>query len=108
MFKSNPPFFIVYLKGMNNDDIVKRFKSFVETEDLSGAEGFLIGVMSDSNEASTIAWDHVYQKVYLHACLKKRRRFADWMISLFEMLEPIEKIALRQTFAYGKYLLNKH
>ncbi len=92
---------------MDTTDVVKRFKSFVETEDLSGAEGFLTGLMTDSDEASTIAWDHVYQKVYLHACLKKRRRFVDWMNQLFEMLDPIEKIALRQTFAYGRYLLNK-
>ncbi len=92
---------------MDTAAVVKRFKSYVETEDLNGAQGFLAGLVSDSDEASTIAWDHVYQKVYLHACLKKKRAFVDWIMSLFEMLDTIEKIALRQTFAYGKYLLNK-
>jgi hypothetical protein len=87
--------------------VVKRFKSYVETEDLSGAQGFLVGLVSDP-ECADIAWDYVYQKVYLHACLKQKRAFVDWITSLFEMLDPIEKIALRQTFAYGNYLLNKH
>lgn len=93
---------------METATVVKRFKSFVETEDLSGAQGFLAGLVSDPDAALDIAWDHVYQKVYLHACLKQKRAFVDWIVTLFEMLEPIEKIALRQTFAYGNYLLNKH
>jgi glutathionyl-hydroquinone reductase len=92
---------------MENADIVKRFKSFVETEDLSGAKNFLNGLVSDPDSCAEIAWDHVYQKVYLHACLKKRQSFVNWINQLFEMLDPIEKIALRQTFAYGRYLLNK-
>lgn len=85
--------------------MIKRFKSYVEAEDLSGAQGFLSGLVLDSTDA--LAWDHIYQKVYIHACLKKKRAFVEWIMSLFEMLEPIEKIALRQTFAYGNYLLNK-
>lgn len=54
-----------------------------------------------------IAWDHVFLKVYIHACLKKRRDVAEWLTSLYNEFDPIEQIALRQTFAYGKYLLNK-
>jgi len=92
---------------MDTAAVVKRFKSYVETEDLNGAQGFLAGLVSDPESAADIAWDHVYQKVYIHACLKKKRAFVDWIMSLFEMLDTIEKIALRQTFAYGKYLLNK-
>ena len=91
---------------MDTAVVVKRFKSFVETEDLSGAQGFLAGLVSDP-DCADIAWDHVFQKVYLHACLKQKRAFVGWITGLFEMLEPIEKIALRQTFAYGNYLLNK-
>ena len=91
---------------MDTATVVKRFKSFVETEDLSGAQRFLAGLVSDP-DCVDVAWDHVYQNVYLHACLKKKRPFVEWITTLFEMLEPIEKIALRQTFAYGNYLLNK-
>jgi hypothetical protein len=54
-----------------------------------------------------IAWDHVFLKVYIHACLKKRKDVVEWLTSLYNEFDPIEQIALRQTFAYGRYLLNK-
>ncbi len=53
------------------------------------------------------AWEYVYQKIYLHACLKKREKIAEWLRSLFPMFDPIQQIALRQMFAYGRYLLAK-
>ena len=87
--------------------MVKRFKSYVETDDLISAQGFLAGLISDPEDVVDVAWDHVYQKVYLHACLKKKHAFVEWIHALFEALEPIEKIALKQMFAYGRYLLNK-
>ena len=83
--------------------IVNRFKSYVTADDLSGAQLFLTGIL----EEESIAWDYLYQKVYIHACLKKRHKFVEWMNTLFEVLDPIEKIALRQMFSYGRYLLNK-
>lgn len=88
---------------MSTEDVVKRFKSFVDAHDLSGAQLFYEGVIT----LEDIAWDYVYQKVYLHACLKKRHDFVKWMDGLFEALEPIQRIALRQMFAYGRYLLQK-
>lgn len=89
------------------EEIVKRFKSYVEADDLIGAQAFLQELISGEEENAALAWDYVYQKIYLHACLKKRRKFVDWMNGLFEGLDPIEKVALRQMFAYGRYLLNK-
>ena len=88
------------------EPIVARFKSYVEADDLAGAQSFLQAILS-AEEPEEIAWDYLYQKVYLHACLKKRTRFVEWINALFEGLGPIEKVALRQMFAYGRYLLNK-
>ena len=53
------------------------------------------------------AWEYVYQKLYLHACLKKKRDIVEWLKSLFPQFDPIQQIALRQMFSYGKYLLAK-
>ena len=87
---------------MEYEPVLKRFKSYVDANDLNGAQTFLAGLVAED-----LPWDHLYQKVYLHACLKKRRAFVEWMDGLFETLEPIQKIALRQMFSYGHYLLNK-
>ena len=89
---------------METEEIVKRFKSYINLDDLSGAQGFFAGL---AEEEAELPWDYLYQKVYLHACLKKRRNFVEWLTGLFEALEPIQRIALRQMFAYGRYLLEK-
>lgn len=51
-----------------------------------------------------IPW--LFQKVYLHACLKGRREIAEWLEkSVFPTLDPISQIAIRQSFSYGRHLL---
>lgn len=52
-------------------------------------------------------WANLYQKVYLHACLKKRKEIAEWLESLFTQFPPITQIAYRQLFFYGHFLLRK-
>jgi hypothetical protein len=51
-------------------------------------------------------WPYIFRAVYLHACLKGLRQVAQWLeTELFLQMDPIEKIALRQIFPYGKHLL---
>jgi hypothetical protein len=52
-------------------------------------------------------WANLYQKVYLHACLKKRAEIAEWLESLFTQFPPITQIAYRQMFFYGHVLLRR-
>ena len=55
-----------------------------------------------------VDWVTLFQKVYLHACLKKKRDIAEWLqTTLFPRLDPIQQIGLRQVFPYGRYLLAK-
>lgn len=55
----------------------------------------------------TIAWDYVFQKVYLHAALKKREDITKFMDTLYPRLGAIEQIHIRQMFSYARYLLKK-
>ena len=50
-------------------------------------------------------FEYVFQKVYLHACLKKKLEFIEYLKEVYETFGEIEKMALRHTFIYGKYLL---
>ena len=53
-------------------------------------------------------WPTIFHKVYLHACLKGRHECATWMQTvLFPAMDPIQQIALRQIFPYGRVLLQK-
>lgn len=53
-----------------------------------------------------VDWPTIFHRVYLHACLKGRRESAKWMETvLFPAMDPIQQIALRQIFPYGRVLL---
>ena len=61
----------------------------------------------DTDFGKEIAWDYIFQKVYLHAALKKQKAICEWMDTLFTTFNPITQIAMRQMFSYARYLLNK-
>jgi hypothetical protein len=84
------------------DSFLKDCKQMVEKDNLEGLQEYY-AEYSDEN----FAWDYIYQKLYLHACLKKKRRIVAWLDSLYSSFDPIQQIALRQMFSYGRYLLAK-
>ncbi len=84
------------------NDFIKDCKVLIEKDNLEGLQE-MYNEMSGEN----YAWEYIYQKLYLHACLKKKRRIVEWMNSLFQLMDPIQQIGLRQMFSYGKYLLAK-
>lgn len=58
--------------------------------------------------AEQIAWEYVLLKTYLHACLKKKKDIAEWIVSRINVLDPIQQIAIRQMIPYGRILLRKN
>jgi hypothetical protein len=51
---------------------------------------------------------YIFHRVYLHACLKGRKDIATWLeYTIYPSMDPIQKIALRQIFPYGRHLLVK-
>ena len=85
---------------MNN--FLKDCKTLIEKDNLEGLQEFY-----SESAHETYPWEYIYQKLYLHACLKKKHRIVEWLNSMFEQFDPIQKIALRQMFSYGRYLLAK-
>ncbi len=84
------------------DGFLKFCKELIEKDNLEGLQE----VYSESAHEH-YPWEYIYQKLYLHACLKKKHRIVKWLNEMFEHFDPIQKIALRQMFSYGKYLLAK-
>ena len=77
-------------------------KTMIEKDNLEGLQEYYA-----ENLEENYPWEYVYQKLYLHACLKKKTRIVEWFKNLFPMFDPIQQIALRHMFFYGKYLLAK-
>lgn len=88
------------------DNILDECKSFVNNGDLKGLQDYYSDIQQ-IDYGYTPNWQYVYQKVYLHACLKKKKEIADWLTSIFSSFDQISQIAMRQMFPYGRHLLAK-
>ena len=84
------------------DAFLKECKTLIEKDNLEGLQETY-----EEYKDENLPWEYVYQKLFLHACLKKKQRIVEWFKTLFQLLDPIQQIALKPTLHYGKYLLVK-
>lgn len=87
------------------DALVKEGKTMINEGCL--AEDLQVMFAHYKETLENVDWPYVLQKVYIHACLKKKAELASWLQDQFQHVDAINQIAYRQTFAYGKYLLQK-
>jgi len=87
--------------------IIMFLKGLVDKNDLDAIKTYYNTLPEKDEDTTSIPWDVVFQRVYLHACLRKRKMIADFLVQVYESMDPIDQIALRQVFPYGRYLLNK-
>lgn len=89
---------ILFFKSLINENKESHFKSAMD---------FLINLNGKNTFDINMDSGFFFQKIYLHACLKKRRGLAEYMEKIiYNKLGEIEKIAIRQCFPYGRYRLN--
>lgn len=89
------------------DNIIFVSKQFINSDDLLGLQEYFKETQSTEFESEP-SWDYIFQKVYLHACLKKRNSMAEWLkTEIFPQLGAIQQIALRQIFSYGHALKSR-
>lgn len=86
------------------DTLVHVFKEYINKNDVDGFKAYVVELDA---EYEGLPWDYIFQKVYVHACLKKHTVIAEFLMEQFREMEPIQQIAVRQVFSYGKYLLNR-
>ncbi len=86
--------------------IIRDCKALIEHSTLQALQTFFDEVQQEE-DAHLVDWPYVWQKVYLHACLKKNRDMAEWLEVKFKDLDPIQAIAYRHTLNYGHHLLRK-
>ncbi len=91
------------------DTIIRECKVFVERSTLQSLQEYYQSLQEDYDwSEQPVDWPYILQKVYLHACLKKKAEIATWLEELFKVaVDPINQIAYRQMFAYGHVLLRK-
>lgn len=88
---------------------LRDIKQLIERDDLDGVQTLYEELMVPDADAEeeAVDWTTLFKDCYLHACLKKKPRIAAWFEDIFKEFDPIQQIALRQTFSYGRYLLRR-
>lgn len=88
---------------MRESEDILDLKKLVERGDLVSLQAYLEDcVLEETDQA------YMFHRIYLHACLKKQTAIATWFQEVyFPTLDPIQQIALRQIFPYGRHLLSK-
>ena len=62
---------------------------------------------TNENNDYVLNFQYIYKTLLLYACTKKKKQCIKFLFNLYFTFDDISKIALRQTFFYGKYLLKK-
>lgn len=88
---------------MIEDDIIYEVKMNINKGNLEGLK-ILWEDYEDTDFGKKIAWDYIFQKVYVHAVLKKQKEISKWLEELYQNFDDITKIAIKPTFLYAKYL----
>jgi hypothetical protein len=85
------------------EQLVRELKPFINKGHLEGLKNIWCEYQ-ETDFGQEIAWDYIFQKVYLHACLKKKQNIINWFMELYKLFNPIVQIAMKHVFVYGKYL----
>lgn len=89
-----------------SEDIVGDIKQLITRGDLEALQAFYMELL-DTYDADSIDYPYLFRIIYVHACLKKQHAIVNWLKELYETMDPIMKIALRQIFPYGDHLLRR-
>ena len=89
-----------------NDSIIQECKTLINENNLYALQEYYKELQESEFDVKP-DWPNIFQAIYIHACLKKRKEIVDWLVPLFQTFDPITQIAYRQVFFYGRYLLAK-
>jgi hypothetical protein len=89
--------------------IIQECRTHIEQSNLEYLQQYVCSLINNEELEREPDWPFIFQKVYLHACLKGQQEIAEWLqTAMYPLMDPIQQIALRQIFPYGRHLLSQH
>ncbi len=88
---------------MNQEEIISTFKHYIKNDMLDRFEDYFYEITSEEYH-NKISYPFIFQKVYLYACIKKKNDVIVWLFNVYKTFAIVDRIALRPTIIYGKYL----
>ena len=92
---------------MSQQQIIKECKHFIDTYNLDELKN-LYNTLNETNLEYDINISFIFKEVFFYACKKNNKDIIDWLMSVYNNFDTVTKIALRQMFFYGKYILLKN
>ena len=94
-----------------NKEVVLNCKAYINEDLEDTCKQYILYIINhqESNTDYKLAYEYIFQQVYIHACLKQKESLTLWLkTEIYEKyFDIIQKTALRQMFIYGNYLLRK-
>ena len=91
---------------IEQEEIIKNCKQYIKDNNLEDLKLYYNNLQELNINTGT--YQYIYQKIFLYACIIGAEDILMWIVKLYEEFDQISKIALRQLFIYGKYLLKKN
>lgn len=85
-------------------DIITESKYFIDIYDLGELQNLYREIMLYDTDIN-LNKAFIFKEVFLYACKKMDKAVISWMMEVYNTFDDISKIGLRQTFFYGKYLI---
>ena len=91
---------------MNNDKLINEFKYYIDNQKYDSVYELYTSIVEkyDKSKEYRCNYEYIFQKVYLYACIKGEIEIINFMKSIYETFGDVEKIALKPTSIYGKYI----
>ena len=90
-----------------NKTFIDRGKEAISINNVSILQDLYDNIKNkQKNVEYQINFQYIYQKLLFHACIKEAKDCVIFLLNLYlNKFDDVSKIALRQSFFYGKYLL---
>ena len=92
------------------NNIINSGKEYVDINNITLLKKLYIQIFdfnTNKKNEYKLNFQYIYKTLLLYACTKKKKESIKFLVDLYFIFDDISKIALRQTFFYGKYLLKK-
>jgi hypothetical protein len=88
--------------------IIQECRTHIEQSNLEYLQQYVCSLINNEELEREPDWPFIFQKVYLHACLKGQKEISEWLQNaMYPLMDPIQQIALRHIFPYGRHLLSQ-
>ena len=87
--------------------LLRDIDTCIKNNDMNGLVDILNLVrLYDINKQ--ISTGYIFQKSFFKACKYGNKSIILWLSNIFDEIDPIEKMSIRQLFKYGKYIVKRH